>query len=375
MTSRFATQYRPTTVSPPGETLADLLEERGSTQAELATRMDRPLKTINQIVKGKTAITPETALQLERALGTPAEFWLSREAKYRSFLARRQDSEERSAELSWLKELPLKEMIRHGWIRQMDTKLDQLIACLEFFGVASVQAWRSQYAEPLVAFRKSSKFETQVGAVAAWLRQGEHEAKAGPCRPDRPFDKVAFRRLLPELRRLTLEPPEVFQPQLLQTCARVGVAVVFLPTPKGCPASGVTRFLGDVAVLQLSLRYKTNDHLWFTFFHEAGHLVLHGKRLTFIEQSGREKVSVDERSEVEADVFARDLLIPPEAARRLPLLGHSATAVADFSQRLGIAPGIVVGRMQKEGLIGWPEFNHLKVKYQWSDEGEEHLQN
>jgi addiction module HigA family antidote len=73
---------------PPGDTLADLLDERGITQAELAERMGRPLKTVNEIVKGKAAITPETAIQLETTLGTPAEFWLNREGRYREWLAR-----------------------------------------------------------------------------------------------------------------------------------------------------------------------------------------------------------------------------------------------------------------------------------------------
>lgn len=74
--------YRPDKISAPGETLLDLLEEREMSQVELAKRMGRPLKTINEIVKGKTAITSETAIQLERALGAPAEFWNQREANY-----------------------------------------------------------------------------------------------------------------------------------------------------------------------------------------------------------------------------------------------------------------------------------------------------
>ena len=102
--------YRPDRVSAPGVTLLDLLEERGMTQAELAERTGRPLKTINEIIKGKAAITSETAIQLERALGTPAEFWSQREANYRAYLARQKELEHLAVQKDWLKQFPIKEM-------------------------------------------------------------------------------------------------------------------------------------------------------------------------------------------------------------------------------------------------------------------------
>lgn len=76
-------------VSCPGETLQDLLDEKGMGQAELCRLIGRPLKTINEIIKGKAAITPTTALQLEKALKVPAEFWVQREAAYRLYLERK----------------------------------------------------------------------------------------------------------------------------------------------------------------------------------------------------------------------------------------------------------------------------------------------
>lgn len=80
--------YAPDHVSPPGETLAELLESRGMTQAELAARTGRPKQHINEIVAGKAPITQDMAIQLERSLGAPASFWNNREARYREHLAR-----------------------------------------------------------------------------------------------------------------------------------------------------------------------------------------------------------------------------------------------------------------------------------------------
>lgn len=366
MTSPATTQYRPTTVSAPGETLSDLLGERGLSQAELAERMGRPTKTVNEIVKGKATVTRETALQLERVLGVPAEFWLTREARYQEWLVRQEDLERMKGAAGWLKELPLRDMIRFGWLARCDGKAEQVGDCLRFFGVASVEAWRDRYERPLAAFRASRKVAWSKGAVAAWLRQGEIKAAAVPCRP---YDASQFREVLPSLRALTREKdPGRFIPILEEACANCGVAVCFVQTPKGCPASGATRWLSPwKAVLQLSLRYKTNDHLWFTFFHEASHIVRHGKKMLFLENAE----GLDDNLEREADRCARDLLIPPRAAIRLPQLGWDKAAVVAFADEVGVAPGVVVGRMQREELIPWTHLNGLKLRYEWSDgEGE-----
>lgn len=356
------TEYRPTTVSAPGETLLDLLDERGLSQAELARRLNRPLKTVNEIVKGKAAIVPETALQLEQALGVAAEFWLTREARYREWVARQEADDELREQTPWLKELPIKEMLSLRWIESGATRADTVRACLSFFGVASVDAWRATYEKPLAAFRASSKVKKQPGAVAAWLRQGEREAAGISCRP---FDADRFREALAAIRALTGEvDPDKFVPRLRELSKACGVAVVFVPAPEGCPASGATRWLSSKkGLIQLSLRYATNDHLWFTFFHEAGHILLHGKSMVFVEDF--KSVGADDEKEREANQFARDILIPPNLAERLRELRITHDAVRDFAKEVGVAPGIVVGRLQKEKLAPWTHLNDLKRKYGW----------
>lgn len=147
--------------------------------------------------------------------------------------------------------------------------------------------WRARYIDAInaAAFKSSSQFEKKLGAVAAWIRQGERVAATRDCQP---FDKKSFKKSLQTLRALTNETdPDLFVPQLIQTCAEFGVAVVFEPAPKGCPAWGATKWLApDKALLMLSLRYKTNDHLWFAFFHEAAHIFLHSKKMLFVELKG-----------------------------------------------------------------------------------------
>ncbi len=356
-----ATAIAPDWVSPPGDTIVDLLEERGWTQAELAERSGFTRKHVNLLIAGKAPITEDTALKLERVLGSTARFWLTRETQYREPLARRTEQAKLEADIDWLRQLPMKDMLKFGWIQHSAHKGGQVSECLRYFGVASVAAWRSYYEAPLAAFRAAPKFEQKTGAVAAWLRFGELTATNISCTA---FNKSGFRQALQTLRALTAElDPGVFVPKLIQTCAEVGVAVVIAPAPKGCPVSGATRWMTpEKALLMLSLRYKSNDQLWFSFFHEAGHLLRHGKRLLFLEIDGK----LDNDLERDADRFAAETLIPPKHAPELASLPRTKLAVKAFAQHVGIAPGIVVGRMQRDGLLPWTHLNGLKVRYRWA---------
>lgn len=355
------TAFAPDWISPPGETIEDLLDERGWSQADLADRLGASRKHVNELVKGKATLSPETATQLASVLGSTPEFWLRMEAGYRARLAALEARGTHTAAIPWLAELPIPHMNKCGWISRHKDKTDVVAECLRFFGVASVEAWRSTYEAPLVAFRASTKLEKKHGAVAAWLRQAERMAEKVRCAP---YDPAGFREELHALRALTSEPdPQVFLPQLAERCARRGVAVVIVPAPTGCPASGATKWLtADKALLVLSLRHKSDDHLWFSFFHEGAHLVLHGKKLLFIEGLD----GLDDTHEHEANRYAANLLIPPSEASRLIGAPWRAEAVEQLARQWGIAPGIVVGRMQHDKLLPPSHLNDLKVRYQWA---------
>ncbi len=370
------TEFAADWISPPGETIEDRLEELGWSKAELAQRLGFTPKHVNELVKGRVPITADAAERLSRVLGSTADFWLVRDTQYQAALERRRAIELAKADAAWLDELPLAWMRKHRWVEKRSDKGAQVIECFRFFGVASVEAWRAQYGTPLAAFRASEKHEKRVGAIAAWLRKGEIETGKVGCQP---FDKVRLRATLAEIRALTAEPePAVFVPRLVELCAASGVSVAFVPAPKGCPVSGATQWLtANKAMLLLSLRHRSNDHLWFTVFHEIAHLLLHGKKMLFIEgmdagPAARGGLNGDQ--EREADAFAARSLISDDDTRRLSELARSnasKTEIIGFAREIGIAPGIVVGRMQKEGWLRWSHLNDLKTRYEWADETEE----
>ena len=340
---------------PPGETLRELLDEQGLTQRDLARRADLSPKHVNRLMQGLVPLSPDVAQRLERVTGTPARIWNRLEANYQSDLQRLRDRRDLAAAGPWLADLPVKALVERGVLpTEPSDKTSRVEQMLNFFGVASVDAWDEVYKELACAFRQSKAYEAKPGSVAAWLRLGEVAALDVHCHP---FDAAGLRAALPQLRALTSEPPEVFSPQMRHICASHGVAVVFIEELAGARASGVTRWLTPrKALVQLSLRYRTDDHLWFTFFHEIAHVLLDKKKDVIIEDS---RGTNDDPREAEADHFSRDLLIPPKDALDLPRL-RSPQAVREFASKTGIAPGIVVGRLQHDGL--WPHSRGHQLK-------------
>jgi HTH-type transcriptional regulator / antitoxin HigA len=364
MSETAKNQYLPDYLVTPGEVLEEYLDTYGMTQAELAIRTGLSKKTINEIIKGKSTITPDTALRLERSLGRPAHFWSNLERQFQEDLTRLAEKDRLQACLDWLKNFPVNAMIKFGWIPKRPDKVSQLEEILRFFGVASPEQWLLVWREHQIAYRQTQRFETCAESVSAWLRKGEIEARKITCAQ---FDKRRFRYALEEIRGLTKEMPRVFCPRLVELCASSGVAVVFIPEFARLGVHGATRWLGEKAVIQLGLYHKSNDQLWFTFFHEAGHIIKHGRKEIFVECN-----DPDDEKEEEANAFARDKLVPPAALRQfLARWNQSNAQIESFARQIGIAPGIVVGRLQHDDVLPKSHGNKLKVFYRWAEEGKE----
>lgn len=356
--------FEPDWLSPPGDTVAEILDERGLSQRELARRTGFSTKFINQLIAGKAALTEETALKLERVLGSSARFWLNLESRYREALARQQERRKAECWVDWLNELPVKELMKAGAIPDVrlskSRKPDVVLDLLRFFGVASPQEWGEQYGALEGQYRRTRKEQCDEAAIAGWLRMGERQAAQLVTTP---YNRAAFMEALRTIRGLTVEPPSVWQPTLIELCSKAGVAVVFVPSIRKAHVSGVARWLSsEKALIQLSVYGKWNDRMWFTFFHEAGHILMHAKKAIFLDDPHRE--SEVNKQEEEANRFAGEFLIPPEAEGELRSLG-SAAEIEAFAESLGIHPGIVVGRLQYEGLLEFSQLNYLKDRFQF----------
>ena len=346
--------YQPDFVSPPGETLRETIEAWDITQAALAERTGKTLKAINEIVQGKSAITPETALQLEKVLGVPAGFWLNREARFQEFKARAADDDSSSKDEAWARGFPVRAMERRGWLPSVRGSAETVNALLGFFGVASVEAWEVVWADVAAQYRKARAFEGDRKALFAWLRRGEVLARDIETRP---WNAAGLAEVLHSIRSLTLQPFESALPKAITLCASVGVVLVVEPELPKARVFGATRWLSSTrALVQLSLRYRTEDHFWFTFFHEVGHILKHGKKEVFVEDG-----TLPSREEEEADRFAAENLIPARTVGSfLRTWRRDEASLRRFADEQGIAPGIVVGRLQHDGAIPRSHLNGLR---------------
>jgi len=350
--------YDPDYAVPPGRTLQDTIEEMGVDQRELAKRSGISVKHVNQIIKGVATITQETAIRLDRVTGVPARMWNQLEANYREQLARIEEKKRLQSDLGWLRGIPTRELIIRGAIEQQDDRVGLLEEALRFFGVASVDAWKEGWQRPQFAFRKSPSVQDKRGAIATWLRLCERKAWEIPCRP---FDKPRFRAALKQIRLLSTEPPDVFVNEMVKQSTEAGVVVVLEPELPAASISGAAKWLTPTrAMIGLNLRGRSNDRFWFTFFHEAGHILNDSKKETYIDID-----YADDPREQRANEFAANTLIPPALAGDLQRL-RSHADVEQFAESIGIAPGIVVGRLQREKIVPYSHLNKLKVRLEWT---------
>jgi len=343
----------------PGVTLKEMLDDRGMSQSELAARTELSEKTVSQISNGAAPITIETAAKLEMATGVPASFWNSRETRYRSALLLREEQSKLSELADWLQSISIRQLIDREYVDDTKDKGQLVHQVLKFFGVTSVAAWNEIWLKPQLQFRGSKAHNNYPGFVATWVRMGEISAANIECAP---FDEKAFKATVQEIRALTTLPASEAIRPAVDLWARCGVALVLIREIPKASVSGVAKWLSkDKAVIMLSLKYKTDDQFWFSLFHEAAHILLHGKKQIFVD----DRMNEDSPEEREANKFAREMLIPARYNHQLPRL-KTKNDIRLFAESIGVSPGIVVGRLQKDEFLSRDHCNDLKTRYEWA---------
>jgi HTH-type transcriptional regulator / antitoxin HigA len=350
---------------PPGEYLEEILDELGITKDELARRMGRPAPKLSPIFKGRKAITPDTALQLEKVIGVPAHVWTGLEADYRLVLARQQQIKERDRlkeETPFIKPFCYAVLAGMGAVPKLTKGPEKVLALQKFFGVTSLHTVTTLRRYEAVFRCGAGKTKRSPEAIAAWLRLGELKAREIDCAP---FDKHRLKAVLTKIRTMTLQPPDIFLPQLNDLLSTAGIALVILPHFPKTYAHGATFPSGrEKAVLMLSIRGKWADIFWFILFHELGHILLHDRNKIIVEyENGNPEL---EKLEREADQFASDILISGDKwSKFIARKSFLTKDIQMFSRDVGVDTGIVVGRLQHEAFLKPSWGNDLRARYEW----------
>ncbi len=289
----------------PGETLAEKLEEMNMGPKEFAVRSGKPEKTISAILRGESSITPDMAVLFENVLQIPARFWLKRQYEYDEYIARGKRKIVIEDAISWAKKFPYQEMVELGWIQPTKNIQERVIALFNYFRISNHEAWEEYfYNQQLkVRFRISLQQSSNPYALSAWIRQGEIQASTINSEP---YDKGKFHSYLSEIKKLIAQSNDETFKKLQDLCLECGVKIIYTPAVKETSISGATRWINEHPIIQLTEQNTENKQFWFTFFHEVGHIVLHGKKEVFLENV--EYSDINHEKEKEADEFALELL-------------------------------------------------------------------
>ena len=338
--------------TPPGATIKEQLNDRGMNQKEFAVRMDMSEKHISRLIHGDVQLTPETAVRLETVLGVPAKFWNNLEAIYREKKIKVAAENAIDADAEIAKKFPYSEMAKFGWVAETKDIKEQVIRLRKYFEVVELSLLGNEQITR-IACRRLGITEKSDLALMAWAQEAKLQARDIQTEP---INMKGLTAAVPELRRMTVQEPEEFCPKIKKYLADCGIALVFLPHLRGSFLQGASFIDGRKIVVGLTARGKDADKFWFSLFHELAHIIL--------GHVGQPNGTSDE-DEKAADKWSGDTLIASDDFERFRReKDYSERSVIRFAGEQGIAPGIVVGRMQTEGMIRYSMLNNLKEKYE-----------
>lgn len=357
-----AEHFTPDWALHPGEHVEDHLEEMGIKQAMLARLTGLTPKLVSDIVNRKNRVSPDTAVKLERVLGLSAEVWLALQSKWDLHQARITEQKQVAASQELLANYPLKHLKKRGLLPNTRDKAALAEGLCKLFGIGDLSLFSARTTSMAVHHRQSKKGEVVQEHIYTWLVLGERAASELDL-PEYNADK--FECAVKKIRDLTTESPEVFEPRMRHLCQEAGVALVFEKPIEKTKLFGSARWINGNrnALIQMSLRLKSNDHLWWTFFHECGHILLHRGKNFADDQNGE-----GDGLESEADSFAETVLYGEGNLKNIladpPLSAHSIVRLAS---ELGLHPGIIVGMLQHYRVISFASvLNKLKARYEWT---------
>jgi len=347
----------PAEVFPPGEFIREELEARGWTQGDLAQIMDRPLRVINELIAGKKLITPETARGLAEAFGdNDPLYWMNLDSTYR--LAQTAPADDLVGRRSKLySRFPIRELAKRNWIEPSDNLdvLEQRVC--RFYRINSIDE------EPKFAHSaKASQYNERIALQWGWLYRAKELSERVQVSA---YSEQKLRAALSKLRTLLVAPEEIRQvPQILAAAGVRLVIVEFLP---GAKIDGAAFWLDDNSpVIALSIRFDRINNFWFVLRHEIEHILKRdGLRVDveLTEQIQRKETLPPE--EVHANEVAADFVVPSNELdnfimRVRPL--YSEQRILLFAKRIGVHPGLVVGRLQFRDEVPYTHFHRYLVK-------------
>lgn len=346
----------------PGETLAEVLDDRGMSQKELAIRTGMTEKHVSTIVNGMKSISVAFAKKLEYAFGIESAFWINLQSNYdREMLEFEELNTISKEEVSVLKNL--KEVIQYwsnlGWMKTEDNPVSKVLDVRRIMGISDLTDIPNlAYNAAFRAQVKNNKVNTYV--LFAWQRMCEMLTQNISIADEINIEKL--KNKIPKIKKIMFKNAGMIQPELEKEFAECGIAFKIVENFKGAPVQGFIKKTNDEAlVLCMTIRASFADIFWFTLFHEIAHIINEDTKNTFVDFE-----SVSSETESKADDFAKNALIPLAKFNEFAIeKNYSLGAIKILASECGVCPFIVIGRLMKEGLIEWNAYTEHRTRYKW----------
>ena len=349
-------------VSHPGVYIKDAIEELGLNQTEFALRSGLSIKNVSTLISGDSSVTFEVANKLAAFFGNSVTLWVNLQIAYDVYvnLDRMEKEEEREWEIvKMFDKSYLNEVL--GIEVDSKNKEETILSLKKELNIGYLGALKQP---DLYAFCKTSVIkdidEKTIIMRNAWISLAEKEARKIKCNE---FNKNKIIENIDNIRRLTLEDPSIFVPKLKDFLASCGVKMVILPYLPKSNVSGATKWISseNCAMVAVNDYGKDADKIWFSIFHELGHVIKNHKRHVTVSYT---KDNILDDDEKEANAFARDNLIKPELYNEFIKEGHfDLSSIREFAKKIGVADFIVIGRLQKDKYISWDKYVSKKIQY------------
>jgi len=348
----------------PGETIADVLEDRGITQAELATRTGTTPAYVSNVIAGKKDISTHFAMALEYALGVPKSFWLNLQANYDAELLELNQEQtitdqERSARDA-LAEV-VKYLRKKGKMPAGERKDASILSLRKALGISDISRLGDLASGG--AFRMSLCQQVNPYVLGAWIRLCQMEGESRVV--DAQYDASKVDDLIVEIKKVMLDQGADIQMDLRNVMKKYGIDFSVVVHFRGAPVQGyLSKKRDGTYQMIVTIRGSYADIFWFSLFHEIGHIVNGdvGKSARFLDDGS------DGEKEKRADVFACDRLLDP-VQYQLFVAGKDFTieSIERFAASQNVMPYIVIGRLQKEGYLRYDQYSRYKLRFKWAE--------
>lgn len=346
----------------PGCYLQDIIEEMEITQEEFAVRLGTSAKTVSKIVNGEANLSKDIALKLSNMLGTSVDLWLNLQSTYDKKLLEIQNTKSIDEEKAILDYIDYSYFVNLGIVEKTRDSKEKIINLRNYLIISNLKVLLKS--EFLVNYRTATSTVSEKNIINSkvWLQTAINFGKKIRVND---FDAKKLEKYVPEIRSMTIKSPEQFMPRLREIFSDCGVTFVLLPYLKNSNINGAVTWINqNKVILALNDRRNYADTFWFSLFHEIKHVLQQKHKQLFISEINNDLSALDSRLEREADDFASDVLISQQEYETfLNQRNFSDKAIKDYATKIGIHPGILLGRLQHDRKVSMKRGKALKEKY------------